>query len=243
MKKVLIVLSSFLILTGCESISIPAGLPIPGGNSGGVALSESDVVAGLREALQQGAKASVGKASIQDGFYKNAALYIPFPPEAQKVKQKALELGLDNKVAKFEETLNRAAETASKEALSILAGAITDLSIQDGFNILNGADDAASVYLRSKTDAQLKQKFKPIVDKAIAEVGLTNAWEPLATAYNAATLLTGGQAVEPDLSNYVTDKAIAGLFVHVTAEEKRIRKDPLARGTELLQRVFGSVGR
>jgi hypothetical protein len=184
----------------------------------------------------------VSKATIQDGFYKNAALYIPFPPEAQKVKQKALELGLDSKVAKFEETLNRAAESASKEALNILAGAISDLSIQDGFSILKGADDAASVYLRSKTEAQLKQKFKPIVDKAIAEVGLTNAWEPLATAYNTATLLTGGQAVEPDLSNYVTEKAIAGLFVHVTAEEKRIRKDPLARGTELLQRVFGSVG-
>lgn len=224
--------------------SMPAvgdfGLNIPGTGSGN-ALSEADVIAGLREALQQGAKVSVSKASLQDGFYKNALLYIPFPPEADKVKKKALELGLDSQVNKFEETLNRAAEQASKEALDIFAVAIRDLTIQDGFAILKGEDNAATQYLKGKTEAQLRLKFKPIVDKAVASVGLTNSWEPLATAYNAASIFTGAQAVEPDLSNYVTEKAIAGLFVHVASEEKRIREDPLARGTDILQRVFGSI--
>jgi len=244
MKKSAFIAVFCCLLYSCASLPAVGdfGLGIPGSGSGNP-ISEADVIAGLREALQQGAKTSVSKASLQDGFYKNALLFIPFPPEAENVKKKALELGLDSQVSKFEETLNRAAEKASKEALNIFATAITEFTIQDGFTILKGADNAATQYLKGKTEAQLRVKFKPIVDKAVADVGLTNAWSPLATAYNAATIFTGGQAVEPDLTSYVTEKAISGLFVHVAAEEKRIRQDPLARGTELLQRVFSSVDR
>jgi hypothetical protein len=201
-------------------------------------LSNEDVIAGLKEALQKGTERSVEKAGITDGFWKNELIRIAFPPEAIKVKNTLMDLGIKKPVEDFEMTLNRAAEEAAKEAVPVFVDAITSMTIQDGFNLLRGGENAATTYLREKTTATLTAKFRPVVENATSKVALTNQWSTVASAYNTATLLTGGKAVDPDLNAYVTQQAINGLFTLIAAEEKKIREDPLARTTDLLRRVF-----
>ncbi len=201
-------------------------------------LSNDDVVKGLKEALNVGTKNSTASASATDGFFKNPLIFIPFPPDAQKVKDKAIALGQKDQVDKFEQSLNRAAEEASKEAATILINAITSMSVSDGFAILKGANNAATQYLRDKTTADLLVKFKPIVDAAIAKVQVTKEWTPLITTYNRIPFV---EKQNPDLSDYVTKKALDGLFKLVEAEELKIRQNPAAQVTDLLKKVFGSV--
>lgn len=204
-------------------------------------LTNTEVISGLKEALTVGAKNSVNLTSVTDGFLGNAAIRLPFPEDAIKVRQKALEWGLEGQVEKFETTLNRAAEEATKEALPIFMDAITSMSISDGFAILNGGDGAATKYLKDNTTAKLVTAFRPKVEAAIAKVKLTEYWNPIINKYNTAMSLTGGEKLNPDLAQYVTEKAIAGLFHMVAIEENKIRKDPMARVSEILQKVFGSI--
>ncbi len=204
-------------------------------------LTNDEVIAGLKQALEKGTEKSVSLASATDGFYKNSALKIPFPEDAIRVKEVAEQYGLGSQVEKFELTLNRAAEEASKEAVSIFVDAVTQMTVADGFAILKGDDNAATIYLNEKTNAILFQNFSPIVDAAIQKVELTKYWEPLISKYNAMSFIIGGEPVEQDLNKYITEKAIDGLFVHIAEEEKNIRENPLARVTELLERVFGSL--
>ncbi len=205
------------------------------------ALSNAEVIEGLREALKVGTGKAVNFTSVTDGFWKNPLIKIPFPAEAEKVKTTALNLGLNAQVEKFEMNLNRAAERAAKEATSVFVNAITQMTIEDGFKILKGDSTAATTYLNNATRTELTTKFSPIVQKAIDEVNLTSFYEPLASAYNTSTIFTGGQAVNPDLNAYVTQKALDGLFHYVASEEKKIRKDPAARVSEILRKVFGSL--
>ncbi|MFZ1657905.1 MAG: DUF4197 domain-containing protein [Flavobacteriales bacterium] len=209
------------------------------GTTTGTPLSNADVVAGLKQALEKGAEHSVDVASVADGFWKNPRLRIPFPPEAEKMKNTLNDIGMSSQVDKFELTMNRAAEAAAKEAVPVFVNAIKGMTVADGFAILRGGDNAATNFLKEKTTPELIAKFQPIVVKATQEVALTSYWTPLAGAYNKTTLFTGGQAINPDLDAYVTQKAIDGLFLLVADEELKIRQDPLARTTDLLQRVFG----
>ena len=204
-------------------------------------LTNQEVISGLKEALERGIENSVNLTSITDGFLGNSNIRLPFPADAQKVKDKALEWGLDAKVNEFETTLNRAAEEATKTALPIFKDAILSMSIQDGFSILKGGNGAATKFLRDNTSAQLIEAFKPKVDEAIAKVKLTNYWNPIITKYNTAMTLTNGQKINPDLTDYVTNKAIDGLFLMVEQEENKIRLDPVARVSDLLKKVFGSI--
>lgn len=203
-------------------------------------LSNEEVVSGLKEALRVGTERSVQKASMTDGFWNDARIRIPFPPEAIKVKNTLSGLGLDQPIEDFEHTLNKAAEEAAKEAVPVFVDAITGMSIQDGFDLLRGGENAATNFLRQRTSATLREKFTPVVDRATSQVALTSYWQPLANAYNTATLLTGGKAVDPDLNAYVTTKAMDGLFLLLAEEEKKIRQDPMARTTALLQKVFAT---
>ncbi|MFB6257827.1 MAG: DUF4197 domain-containing protein [Flavobacteriales bacterium] len=209
------------------------------GDDGSKKLSEEEIVNGLKEALEVGAKESVDFASKKDGFNKTPRIRIPFPPEAKKVKKKALQMGMDKKVKKFEKTMNRAAEKASKKATDIFVNAIKNMSVEEGRRILEGDTNAATEYLRKNTYDQLFKEFKPIVEKANDEVKLTRYWNPLAKAYNKSTMMTGEEKVNPDLDKYVTKKAIDGLFVLIAEEEAKIRKDPVARVTDILKKVFG----
>ncbi len=200
-------------------------------------LSNEEVVQGLKEALNVGTNNSTASASKVDGYFKNAKIFIPFPPEAVKVKNTVEDLGMKPQVDKFVETLNRAAEEAAKEAAPIFLDAIKQMSIQDGFKILKGADNEATKYLQDKTTQQLHDKFKPVCQRATQKVEVTKYWNPVITTYNKVPL---HQPLNPDLEEYITQRALAGLFTLVADEELKIRKDPVARVTDILKRVFGS---
>ena len=205
------------------------------------ALSNQEVISGLKEALTIGAKKGAQQASAVGGFLKNDFIRLPFPPDAKKVRDKAMQWGLDKKVEKFEATLNQAAEEACKTAAPIFVNAINNMSVKDGFAILKGNENAATTYLKDNTSKALYQAFLPEVKKAIEMVKLTAYWEPLAKKYNQSTLLTGNDPVNADLNDYVTKRAIEGLFHLVELKEREIRKDPLSRTTDLLKKVFSTI--
>jgi len=232
-----------LVLTtaACDVLNEVANSVITTDPNATPALTNGEVISGLKEALTVGIQNSVNLTSITDGFLKNESIRLPFPPDALKVRDKAIELGLTAQVEKFETTLNRAAEEATKEALPIFRDAILNMSISDGFSILNGGDGAATKFLRDNTTTKLVDAFRPKVEAAISKVKLTEYWNPIITKYNSVMALTGGQKLNPDLNAYVTERAIFGLFHMVELEENKIRKDPAARVTELLSKVFGSI--
>ena len=205
------------------------------------ALSNEEVIKGLKEALTIGVEKGASSASKINGFLKNDAIRLPFPPDAQKVRDVAMKWGLDNKVEKFEQTLNTAAEEACKTAGPIFKNAVKNMSVKDGFQILKGEENAATTYLTNQTSSALYDAFLPEVKKAIATVKLTAYWEPLTKKYNQSTRLSGNEPINTDLNKYVTEKAIEGLFHLVEIEEKAIRKDPLQRTSDLLKKVFGSL--
>jgi hypothetical protein len=199
-------------------------------------LTNDEVINGLKEALNVGTNNSTGSASKVDGFYKNPLILIPFPAEAEKVKNTVVKLGMQKQVDEFVITLNRAAEEASKEAAPVFLDAIKSMSISDGFSILKGSDSAATKYLQDKTTSDLTLKIAPIIKRAIDKVSVTKYWNPLITTYNKAP---GVEKQNPDLEKYVTTKAMQGLFKLLATEEKKIRTDPLAQVTDLLKKVFG----
>jgi hypothetical protein len=207
------------------------------GTGGNKALSNEEVVSGLKEALTVGSNKSGEKASKVDGFYKNPAIKIPFPPEAKQMETTLKNVGMTKQVDAFTMNLNRAAEEAAKDAAPIFVAAIKSMSVADGFSILKGADNAATKYLKDKTTNDLTVKFKPIVEAALKKVAITKYWTPLATAYNK---IPGTKKQNPNLEAYVTGKALEGLFKLVADEELKIRKDPAARVTDILKKVFGS---
>ena len=201
-------------------------------------LTNDEVISGLRDALTVGTNNSSAFASKLDGFYKNPALFIPFPAEAQKVKDWAVKLGMNDQLDKFVMTLNRSAEEAAKDAAPVFVNAIKGMSIGDGFAILKGSDNAATQYLKDKTTAELRQKFTPVVQNAINKVELTKYWSPIINNYNKVPFV---EKQNPDLTAYVTERAMEGLFKLIADEELKIRKDPVARVTDILKRVFGSI--
>jgi len=205
-------------------------------NGSGQSLSNDEVVKGLKEALTVGSNNSSTNASKTDGFFKNTAIKIPFPPDAKKMESELRKIGMGKDCDKFILTINRAAEEAAKESAPIFVNAVKSMSITDGISILKGSDDAATAFLKSKTSADLKTKFKPVVSKAIQKVELTKYWNPLAKAYNRMPFV---QKVNPDLEEYTTQKALDGLFKLLAQEELKIRKDPLARVSDILKKVFG----
>lgn len=240
MKNFLILLLVGMFIYGCGVVDISS---LPTGNTTPTKpqLTNEEVIRGLKEALTVGIKNSVDSSSVLDGFLKNPEIRLPFPPDAIKVKEKAISLGMQGQVDKFETTLNRAAEEAVKEALPIFKNAILNMSIQDGFSILKGGNGAATKFLKDKTSDSLVVAFLPKVKNATSKVQLTSYWNPIITKYNAAVTLTGGEKINPDLDAYVTQLAIQGLFKLVEKEENKIRKDPGARVTDLLMKVFSSI--
>lgn len=198
-------------------------------------LSNDEVIKGLKEALSVGTNNSSSAVSKVDGFYKNPKVKIPFPKEAIDVKNTLDNLGMTKQTTKFVETLNRGAEEAAKSAAPIFLKAITNMSIGDGFSILNGKDTAATSYLKGKTSAELDAAFRPKVKEALQKVNITKYWNPLMTKYNK---IPGVKKQNPDLDSYVTAKAMEGLFTLIAEEEMKIRKDPAARVSDILKKVF-----
>lgn len=202
-------------------------------------LSESEVVAGLKEALKVGTDNSVEQTSKTDGYFGNAAIKIFFPEEAQQIKTAVEAIPFVGKPAVDEliKKLNRAAEDAATEAKPIFIDAITNITIQDGFDILFGADTAATYYLRKNTFDQLKSAFSPKIGASLDKVKANDAWSEVTTLYNTVST----DPVNTDLTDYTTTKALDGLFVIVGEEEKKIRENPAARVTDILQKVFSEL--
>ena len=201
-------------------------------------LSTSDVVAGLKEALIKGAEYSTASASKTDGYLKNLEIKIPFPPEIEKIETTLRNVGLNKPVDDFITSINRAAEQAANEAKPLFVNTIMSMTIEDAWGILRGDNHAATTYLQKTTYSQLEGKFEPIIERALNTVNATKYYEDMSSQYNRIPFVT---KVETDLTKYVTERAIDGLFILVAQEEEKIRKDPLERTTELLQRVFSDV--
>jgi hypothetical protein len=241
MKKFIIpvlVSGLFIGLNACDVLESAAGA-ITEPTTTKPSLTNTEVISGLKEALTVGIQNSVSLTSVVDGFMNNADIKLPFPPDALKVREKAIDL--TSQVEKFELTLNRAAEESTKEALPIFKDAILGMSVSDGFSILNGGQGAATKFLKDNTQTKLMEAFAPKVAAAISTVKLTDYWNPIITKYNQAMTLTGGQKLNPDLNKYVTERATDGLFHMVEKEENKIRLDPMARVSDLLSKVFGSI--
>lgn len=228
-------LAIFILIGGCGQFNFPTDFKLPQQTQ---ALTTAEVINGLKEALTVGATNSVGFASKTDGFFKNPQLFVPFPEEAIKVKNTLESAGLNQPVDNFILSLNRAAEDASKRALPIFRNAIINMSITDAMGILKGNQTAATDYLKAKTKSQLKAEFSPVVRQSISNVKVTSYWNPIATNYNRLTLLTGAEQVNPNLEEYITERTIDGLFTLIAKEEALIRKDPAARVSDILRKVF-----
>jgi hypothetical protein len=246
MKKILALIGIPLLLFGCSEKGLQNLNDVLSntkdvlGESEPRKLTNTEVISGLKEALKVGADSAVAFVSKMNGFYKNPSIFIEFPPQAIKVKNTLNDAGLGSLMDDFEMILNRSAEEAAKLATPIFKDAITSMSISDGFTLLNGSNNAATNFLQEKTSSQLKEKFSPVVNNAINKVQLTKHWEPILKKYNLLTLLTGADAINPDLEAYVTQKTLDGLFLQIAKEEKQIRENPSARVSDILQRVFGS---
>jgi hypothetical protein len=210
--------------------------------------SKEQIINGLKGALNIGIENAVKTCTVKDGFWKNNLIRLPFPEDAIEVKKTAEKFMLNGQVEKFENTLNKAAEEASKEALPIFINAIKNMTVNDGISLLNGGEGAATRFLQKNTSTELTTAFKPKVQKAIDQVQLTKYWKPLISNYNKKNLLTGGKNINPDLNSYVTEKALSGLFKLIEIEENKIRKDPnqalqniTNTSVSIVKDVFGSI--
>ena len=198
--------------------------------------SKDEISKGLKEALKVGTEKTVQQLSKADGFFANAAIKILMPPEAEKIERQLRNFGLGKQVDEAILSMNRAAEDASKQAAPLFVKAIQDITLDDTVGILKGPDNAATQYLQTKTTADLTVAFRPTIEKSLDQVGATKSWNSLVTQYNKFSL----KKINPDLAAYVTEKALSGIFTQIAVEEKNIRKDPVARSTDLLKQVFGN---
>ena len=200
-------------------------------------LTETDIVDGLKEALQIGTANAVSLTSKMDGYYKNPYIKIPLPEEVQKVEKLLRATGFGQKVDDFELSMNRAAERAAPEAKSIFWDAIKQMSFTDARDILDGRDNEATLYFKDKTSGRLSEIFKPITHQAMSEVGVTSTYQTLDAKVKSIPF---ADKMSFDLDQYVTDKALEGLFFMLAEEEKNIRNNPTARVTDLLKKVFAN---
>ncbi|HRP54827.1 DUF4197 domain-containing protein [Agriterribacter sp.] len=228
--KILLAIAIFFLLTGCETTQ----QVLNSMNTGTPALSATEIASGLKEALRIGTQNSTGRLAAADGFFSNAAIKILMPEEAKKVESTLRSIGLGSLVDKAVLSMNRAAEDAARSATPIFVDAIRTMTITDALGILKGGDYAATNYFKDKTTLSLTNAFRPVIEKALAKVDATKYWNDAFTAYNKFA----AKPVNTDLAGYVTERSLAGIFYEVGQEEQKIRKDPAARVTELLKKVF-----
>ncbi len=230
MKKTFILLISFSLFSCAELQQVVNSLPQGGGE-----LTNADIASGLRQALDKGIDKQVSKLTQTDGFYKNELVKVLLPQELQKVDKTLRDIGLGNLADEGLKVLNRAAEDAVKEATPIFVNAVKEITFNDAKNILLGSDNAATQYLSNKTTNQLYSKFSPVISNSLDKVGATQVWSNIITQYNAIPLTNN---VNPDLTDYVTQEALKGVFTMIAVEEKEIRTNFSSRTTDLLRKVF-----
>lgn len=214
---------------------IKKAVPISTTSGGLGSLSNVDISKGLKEALNKGVEKQVTKLTATDGFYKNEMVKILLPEELQKVDKTLRKMGLSSLADDGIKMLNRAAEDAVKESTPIFVDAIKNMSFTDAKNILMGNENAATTYLQTETTKPLYAKFNPVIQNSFAKVGADKVWANIIKKYNSLPLVT---KVNPDLTDYTTNKALEGVFKMIAVEEKDIRTNLNARSTDLLKKVF-----
>ena len=199
------------------------------------AIGNTEIAAGLRQALDFGINKQVSKLTKTDGFFKNELVKIVLPEELQKVDKALRSIGLNKLADQGVKALNRSAEEAVKEATPIFVNAVKGITFADAKNILLGENNAATQYLTSKTQTALYGKFNPVIKKSFNKVGADKIWNELINKYNTIPFTS---KVNPDLTDYVTGEALKGVYKMIAVEEKDIRTKTASRSTNLLQKVF-----
>lgn len=231
MIKKLFLVAFVFIATSCDELqNVVNTLP-----QGGGGISEAMMGNGLREALDFGIDKQVNKLTARDGFYKNELVKILLPEELQKVDKTLRSIGLSSLADEGIKVLNRAAEDAVKEATPIFVDAVKGITFADAKNILLGPDNAATNYLEGRTKAALYGKFNPVIQNSFGKVGADQIWTQIITKYNSIPLVN---KVNPDLTDYVTNEALKGVYTMISVEEKQIRTKVSSRTTDLLKQVF-----
>ena len=231
MKKILLLLLVTSTFSGCAELQQVANqFPQVGG-----ILTNGDIASGLKEALNNGIDKQVVKLTAVDGFYKNELVKILLPEELKKVDRALRTIGLSSLADEGQRMMNRAAEDAVKQATPIFVNAIKNMTFTDAKNILLGNQTAATTYLQGSTTTALYGKFNPVIKNSFTKVGADKVWTNIITKYNAIPLV---RKVNPDLTDYVTNQALNGVFKMVAIEEQNIRTNLNSRTSDLLKRVF-----
>lgn len=228
-KKILLVCSFFALNSCAELQQVVNTLPSQTG------LDQTTIASGLRQALDFGIDKQVTKLTQTDGFYKNQLVKILLPQELQKVDKTLRDIGLGSLADEGIKALNRAAEDAVKQSTPIFVNAVKQITFTDAKNILLGPDNAATNYLEQRTNQALYNKFNPVIKKSFSKVGADQIWSNIITKYNSVPFVN---KVNPDLTDYVTNQALSGVFKMITVEEKDIRTNIASRTTTLLRQVF-----
>jgi len=238
MKKLIFPIALVLALTSCQELLNVIQTTSQGSSIAGI--TQNEAASGLKQALETGVTNGTSSLGKKAGFLKNATYKILMPDEVQNAISKIEGNRLANALAgpyleKVVNSMNVGAENAMSEAKPIFLNAITSMSITDAIKIVTGGDGAATNYLKNATSTQLKEKFTPVIKKSLDNLKIDEPWTKVSSAYNMAM----GKSVQTNLNDYVTDKAMAALFIQVKLEEDKIRQNPAARGTDLLKKVFG----
>jgi len=230
MKKIIIAFVGLFMLNSCAELQQVVNQLPQGGT-----LGNADIASGLRQALDFGIEKQVQKLTLKDGFYGNSLVKILMPEELRKVDKALRDVGLGSLADDGIKLLNRAAEDAVKEATPIFVNAVKDITFADAKNILLGNNDAATQYLQGKTNTALYGKFQPVIQSSFAKVGADRIWTQMINNYNKLPFVN---KVNPDLTDYVTNEALKGVYKMIAVEEAQIRTKVGSRTTALLQKVF-----
>ncbi|MEN8258067.1 MAG: DUF4197 domain-containing protein [Thermodesulfobacteriota bacterium] len=207
-----------------------------GGGSLDSLLSNEEIAAGFKEALTVGFEKAVSSAGAKEGFWKNPQIRIPEPESLQNTATLLSQVGLSKEVGDFRYTMNQAASQAAGEAMPVLLSSIKKMTFTDVKKLWKGDDHAVTNFFKGTTSAELSRRFKPVIQENLNNVGATSLYQDIVS--QPLVSMTLGQRL-PNLDQYVTDKALDGLFTLMADEERKIRRDPAARTTELLKKVFG----
>jgi hypothetical protein len=236
LKKLTLITTALILVASCKTMEIQKAIDAIDSLQSQT-LSEEKVVQGLKEALKKGTNESILQTNRKGGFSDNPTIRIPVPEQLDKVAEAVTKIGLGRYVDSFEVKMNRAAESATKEARTVFMSAISQMSIADAWNILQGADNAATQFFRQRSETELALRFAPIVTSNMNKVGFYNDYKKLLTTYEKIPFT---KKPDLDIERYIVNKTLDGLFVLVAEEEKKIRNNPAKRTTELLRKVFAA---
>ncbi|WP_339700232.1 DUF4197 domain-containing protein [uncultured Marixanthomonas sp.] len=229
-KKIALFCSIFMLVSCAELQNVVNTLP-----TGQMGTDPTMIANGLRQALDFGIDKQVTKLTKENGFYKNQLVKILLPEELQKVDRTLRDIGLGSLADEGLKAMNRAAEDAVKEATPIFVNAVKEITFNDAKNILLGSDNAATSYLENRTNSKLYAKFNPVIKNSFSKVGADRIWTNIITKYNSVPFVN---KVNPDLTDYVTNEALKGVYTMIGVEEKEIRNSVQSRTTTLLRQVF-----